>query len=1161
MPRPLANLVVHRKTVEQTPATEIRNLFTIQAALVRGDKHITLHNASRATELDVQRLRVPYHPKNRPHDQPYECLFGFPPHSSSSNGGDTTQPKRVDEYIEMLNWDGFRLEWVKVLGEGGFGMATLWNAIFEDGSSVKAVIKIPVRSSANFDSELQWHLRYAGASHVTQALDLQAMADNVRRKMNRGYMINRGARFNPSDLDVLVLEYADRGSMFDLLNRASHFNIVFSMKALWEIWECLVKGAVSVALQPDAIRRWGHDGLDKVLESLDDPDNMDELRRICTLIDSHDVHFDIEEQNILIAEDEQHGHHPIFKLHDFGEFSHKMRVNWAFWPESEYWRLRRVPKVNRIPPETIAREWDTFDPANPGPLQRFVGDTFGPDKNVSAGRYGTWTNLFLIGQIMEAVITKLWVSHPMATMRFRPYDGRSDGQTYGWRICRQEYAWIEEDLRSLILQCQYEKPGDRPPLAYLLQKIAERKQRGFPEEPDWQTRQFWDLFWAMQRPSQYPEDDNMQNVTEYENDGFVTAVQALEQHAPPPPPAPPPPQNFMTNPYSANDYEETGNPLIAHVAALRLKSRRSPLMSASEAGPSVRPPAQHHPYPPSGGDPSASVPDMRLSDLASTAPLLGRPAAQGPSTSEEFPIRPGAARVQLRMPFAEGPSGQDQEQQQHPARPSAPMFGRPAAEDCSGEEFPIRPGATVAQFVRPPPVAADTSPIPDFFMRPTAEGRPLRRPPAALGPSGEEFSIRPGAVVVQLGRAPDAQGSSGEEFPIRPGATIAQARPPTAEGSSSEGGGSSSSEQFPIRATAVQLGPPPVDESSSSEESPMRSTATEAQAAPSAGEGPSGEEFPIRPTTATAAQVRPPADDGSLGKESSMRPDTATTTTTVQLGQPLVIQRSSSEEFPIWATGDLLQEEPSVAKSSSSSAEFPMRPGATVAATKKKRSAEEEAAEEAENTTSNSPRKKQRRVRFDAASAASTVTMGMQPVHLAETATDESPGTLWPVVANTPTPNPTTAVTEAEGTYGDHMRSLHNQYDPGSTVSLVVPETDSRGRPKKDSKRRKLAKFFRLDRLRNKFRRTPSPRAAGAVQVESTPELGRTSRMMDVDDEGEQQHGEATMDEDDGDAVMGEASVSRGRGGVARNERVWWGDEPRGGGNAGNTATGERIWW
>lgn len=238
MSRPPPNLIVHRKAVQQTPATEIRNLLTIQAALLRGDKHVTLHNASRVTDLDAQRLRVPYHPRHRAHDRPYECLFGIRASSSSSSSGGTTQPKRVQDFIEMLNWDGFRLEWVKVLGEGGFGMATLWDAIFEDGSSVKAVIKIPVRANTNFDREMEWHLRYAGASHVTQALDLQAMADNVRRKMNRGYMINRGARFIPSDLDVLVLEYADRGSMFDLMNRASHFNIVFSNKVLWEIWEC-----------------------------------------------------------------------------------------------------------------------------------------------------------------------------------------------------------------------------------------------------------------------------------------------------------------------------------------------------------------------------------------------------------------------------------------------------------------------------------------------------------------------------------------------------------------------------------------------------------------------------------------------------------------------------------------------------------------------------------------------------------------------------------------------------------------------------------------------------------------------------------------------------------------------------------------------------------
>lgn len=63
----------------------------------------------------------------------------------------------------------------------------------------------------------------------------------------------------------------------------------------------VVKGVVSTALQPDAAQRWGPEGLDKVLDSLDDARNTDELLRICTLIDSHDVHFDLEEQNSMCS--------------------------------------------------------------------------------------------------------------------------------------------------------------------------------------------------------------------------------------------------------------------------------------------------------------------------------------------------------------------------------------------------------------------------------------------------------------------------------------------------------------------------------------------------------------------------------------------------------------------------------------------------------------------------------------------------------------------------------------------------------------------------------------------------------------------------------------------------------------------------------------------
>ncbi|UKZ75882.1 hypothetical protein TrVFT333_003578 [Trichoderma virens FT-333] len=440
MPSPLPHLIVRRTAVKQTPLTPARNISAIRSALLRGDRVVTLHNTSRILPEHVDNIRVPYHPKHMQHDQLFEWPFGD--QYGDSRSSHSYQPRQVGQFIDLLEWDGFRLEWIKVLGQGGFGIATLWHVIFEDHSHIKVVIKIPVRVNADFDSELDWHLRYGGASHVTQSLDIQAMADSVR-------------------------QYAEHGSLYEMLAKASYFDISFSNKVLWEIWECLVKGVISTALQPDASQRWGVDGLDKVLDSLDDVQNIDELLRICTLIDSHDVHFDLEEQNILVSEDAQHSHHPIFKC----------------------------PKSNRTPPETISKDWDKVDLSNPGPVSRFTDESFDPQHNEVAGRYGTWTNIFMIAKIMEAVITKNWVGHPMTTMSYTAQDRRCTGGSYGWRICRQRYDYIEAELLDLIIQCQYEKPADRPQLVYLLRKICDRKHRGFPESDD-ETRSFWDDFWA-----------------------------------------------------------------------------------------------------------------------------------------------------------------------------------------------------------------------------------------------------------------------------------------------------------------------------------------------------------------------------------------------------------------------------------------------------------------------------------------------------------------------------------------------------------------------------------------------------------------------------------------------------------------------------------------
>ncbi|UKZ90323.1 uncharacterized protein TrAFT101_005345 [Trichoderma asperellum] len=473
-------------------------------------------------------------------------------------------------------------------------MATLWNAIFDDQSSMKVVIKIPIRANGTFEGELDWHLRYRGASHITQSLDLQEIADNVRRRINRGHIINRGVRFYQKDLDILVLEYAEHGCLFDIMSKASYFGVRFSNKVLWEIWECLVKGVVSVALQPESVKRWSPNSLDMVLNSLDNPQNINELLRLSTLIDSHDVHFDLEEQNILIAEDGHHSHHPILKFHDFGHYSHKMRECWDRWDHYDYWKARRCPKNNRTPPETISEDWDKVDLSSPGSVLQYTGDTFGPEKNEVAGRYGTWTNVFTIGKIMESVITQSWSAHPMTTMIYEAGDERCLGESYAWRLSKPEYSYIEPELLDQIAQCQFEKPQDRPQLSYLLRNVCERKHHGF-KESDGDTRSFWDAFWALTRtnPASQPSvplsDSQTSTISveasgsqrnypadrgqrEYRSDPFARPSFAgsytgnSDRQSPPP----------------ASPYDEIGNPLITHVAALRRKSRRSLLSASSE---------------------------------------------------------------------------------------------------------------------------------------------------------------------------------------------------------------------------------------------------------------------------------------------------------------------------------------------------------------------------------------------------------------------------------------------------------------------------------------------------------------------------------------------------------------------------------------------------
>ncbi|KAK5992904.1 hypothetical protein PT974_06329 [Cladobotryum mycophilum] len=451
----------------------LRNMLAYQSALIRGDKEVVLDNAWELSADQEEDIRVPFYPDRHPQDKDYRWSFG---HSYREGRGHQSSSR--DEVGELPTRVG------QGPRRGGFGIATLWDVIYDDGSKQKVVIKIP-NSGTDITPEAKWHWRYSGASHVVQPVHVQGNARKIRanRPLDLETDEAAGAEFRPNEENVVVLEFAEHGNFFEMMAKASYFNIHFSNRVLWEIWECLVKGVASVAYQPGYVHfisRRGRKDLDKLLDCTDDPKQRDKLNAFKTMENSHDVHFDLEEQNVLIGEDPNHDFHPIFKIHDFGDFSHKMRECWNTWKE-----------------ETFVKDWDNIYMGRPRAVEDFKGDNLSRGHPV-AGRYGTWTNIFLIGQIMEGAITHKYITHPAQTGVYCTIDSRKAAPSYAWRLNEPAYRRVDPELRDLIYQCQFKNPADRPSIHYLLTKIAERKERGFDETED-DVRAFWKMFWERKR--------------------------------------------------------------------------------------------------------------------------------------------------------------------------------------------------------------------------------------------------------------------------------------------------------------------------------------------------------------------------------------------------------------------------------------------------------------------------------------------------------------------------------------------------------------------------------------------------------------------------------------------------------------------------------------
>ncbi|KAI8692737.1 Protein kinase domain-containing protein [Fusarium sp. Ph1] len=490
-----------------------RNMMTLQGAIVRGETEVLFHNCP---EIPIEYWGKVRH-NHRRLNQRYNFYY--------RNARPKNLPQHVDDAaarrgIDDVQWKGLRFEFIKVLAAGGHGYVSLWRVWFEDGSSKKVVIKRALGRDFDVGRESRFHLRYAGAEHTSQILDLHAEAMKIQDEVRQRNPLVRlryrnGSDFNAGSLQLIVFEFMEHGDLHKVLTLASQMDVQFPDRTLWGIWECLVRGVASVAYVPSFLAM--HRDFDKELQTAIDTNRLEHfLAQLENIQQSHDVHLDLEELNVLAGTAGSHPHNPIFKLHDLGAFSYIMSEKWKTWGDSRYWKMRKPCKLHRVTPEQVHQDWDQLRTDEGVSLDgsQFAGEDLTQGHPI-AGRFGTWTNIFFIGKVMEAAITFLTEAYPFDAYHFDSMDGTQSGNTYGWVLQDPSFSHVDPTLRDLIMRCQLEVPGERPSITALLREIAIRKMHPFYQGPE-EMAYFWECFFGPKTPEPIPDpiDDDVADALE-----------------------------------------------------------------------------------------------------------------------------------------------------------------------------------------------------------------------------------------------------------------------------------------------------------------------------------------------------------------------------------------------------------------------------------------------------------------------------------------------------------------------------------------------------------------------------------------------------------------------------------------------------------------------
>ncbi|KAF5628473.1 hypothetical protein F52700_8207 [Fusarium sp. NRRL 52700] len=484
-----------------------RNFYAVQSALIRGDEEVTLFNwtsfpqdlwqhVNPWDQYPIGQERIVYFTNYPKRDAPCDPSGGLSKDSRNN--------------IENKRWDGMKFKFIKVLAQGGHGYVTLWDVVFEDKSVRRVVIKRAMNSTFNPDKEASFHLRYDGAQHTTQVIDLNHEAAAIRTRMrNNGTFthsaMTHGKEWKAKEQNCVVFEYLKFGDMVNIMQMVSMRNVQIPAQVLWGIWECLVLGLATIAYTPSkssgnsSFETWWKDVVSDRKEALAFLDRVEKEWKI-----EHDVHLDLEVFNVLAGHDPAtHPNQPVFKLHDLGAWSYKMNQCWESYNEDEIWSMRGPIKPHAATPEQFSKEWDYVPVSVPEPDLRdlFAGEDLEKEGGLKvAGRFGIWTNIFLIAKVMESIMTREFSRYPYQTIAH----DRTNKPTYGRRLQTPQFQHIDLELRDIVTKCLHDKPKDRPSITQLLRNVLDRKLLGFNNESPESVHRWWKALLEPQAPKPIP---------------------------------------------------------------------------------------------------------------------------------------------------------------------------------------------------------------------------------------------------------------------------------------------------------------------------------------------------------------------------------------------------------------------------------------------------------------------------------------------------------------------------------------------------------------------------------------------------------------------------------------------------------------------------------